>query len=88
MTAIKHYNAEHGTAIGIRKVKYLNNIVEQDHRAVKRVTRPMLAFKSFEAAQDTLAGVELMQMIKKRQMVVEDGGEGRTAAEQCYALAS
>jgi putative transposase len=38
--AIKSYNAEHGTAIEIRKIKYLNNIVEQDHRAVKRVTRP------------------------------------------------
>jgi putative transposase len=45
--AIKRYNQEHGTAIEIRQVKYLNNIVEQDHRAVKRVTRPMLGFKSF-----------------------------------------
>src|SRR5215470_5647209 len=45
--AIKRYNEEHGTAIAIRQVKYLNNIVEQDHRAVKRITRPMLGFKSF-----------------------------------------
>ena len=85
--AIKSYNEEHGTAIEIRKIKYLNNIVEQDHRAVKRVTRPMLGFKSFEAAQSTLAGVELMHMIKKRQLRVEAGDEGRTAAEQFYALA-
>src|SRR5262250_813059 len=42
--AIKSYNEAHGTAIIIRQVKYLNNIVEQDHRAVKRVTRPMLGF--------------------------------------------
>src|SRR5713101_7696825 len=35
--AIKSYNEEHGTAIAIRKIKYLNNIVEQDHRAVKRI---------------------------------------------------
>ena len=42
------YNEEYGTAIAIRQVKYLNNVVEQDHRAVKRVTRPMLGFKSFE----------------------------------------
>ena len=49
--AIRGYNEAHGTAIIIRQVKYLNNIVEQDHRAVKRVTRPMLGFKSFEAAQ-------------------------------------
>ncbi len=39
--AIKSYNEEHGTTIVIRKTKYLNNIVEQDHRGVKRVTRPM-----------------------------------------------
>ena len=56
--AIRRYNAEHGTAIVIRRVRYLNNILEQDHRTVKRVTRPMLGFKSFEAAQCTLAGVE------------------------------
>jgi hypothetical protein len=42
--AIKSYNEEHGTAIAIRQVKYLNNIVEQDHRAVKRITRPMLGW--------------------------------------------
>ena len=51
--AIKRYNQEYGTAIAIRQVKYLNNIVEQDHRGVKRVTRPMLGFKSFMAAQGT-----------------------------------
>jgi len=85
--AIKHYNAEHGTAIVIRQVKYLNNIVEQDHRGVKRVTRPMLGFKSFEAAQSTLVGIELLHMLRKGQL--EDGVEqGRTAAEQFYALAA
>jgi putative transposase len=51
--AIKTYNEEHGTAIVIRKTKDLNNIVEQDHRAIKRVTRPMLGFKAFDAAQAT-----------------------------------
>src|ERR671937_840999 len=86
--AIKSYNEAHGTAIVIRQVKYLNNIVEQDHRAVKRITRPMLGFKSFEAAQDTLVGIELMHMIKKRQLVVEEGDEGRTAAALCYSLAA
>src|SRR6185436_12833026 len=86
--AIKSYNEEHGTAIIIRKRKYLNNIVEQDHRAVKRVTRPMLGFKSFDAAQGTLVGIELMHMIKKRQMIMEDGEEGLTAAELFYSLAA
>src|SRR6266508_572354 len=55
--AIRSYNEVHGTAIVIRQVKYLNKVVEQDHRAVKRVTRPMLGFKAFEAAQRTLAGI-------------------------------
>jgi len=48
--AIRSYNKTHGTAIVIRQVKYLNNIAEQDHRIVTRVTRPMLGFKSFDTA--------------------------------------
>jgi putative transposase len=85
--AIKSYNEEHGTAIGIRQVKYLNNVVEQDHRGVKRVTRPTLGFKSFEAAQQTLVGIELMHMLRKGQM--DDGvGAGLSAAAQFYSLAA
>jgi putative transposase len=85
--AIKRYNEEHGTAIVIRQVKYLNNVVEQDHRGVKRVTRPMLGFKAFDAAQATLVGIELMHMLRKGQLA---GGSEQdlTAAEQFYALAS
>jgi len=86
--AIKSYNEAYGTNIIIRQIKYLNNIVEQDHRAVKRVTRPMLGFKSFEAAQDTLVGIELMHMIRKKQMVLEARDEGLTAAELFYSLAA
>jgi transposase-like protein len=86
--AIKSYNEDHGTSIEIRQIKYLNNIVEQDHRGVKRVTRPMLGFKAFDAAQNTLTGIELMRMIKKKQMVLDESEEGLTAAEQFYALAS
>ena len=86
--AIKRYNEENGTTIRIRQVQYLNNIVEQDHRAVKRVTRPMLGVKSFEAAQGTLVGIELMHMIKKRQMLMEAEDEGLTAAELFYSLAA
>ena len=48
----------------------------------------MLGFKSFDAAQRMLAGIELMHMIKKRQMEVKAGEEGCTAAEQFYALAA
>ena len=86
--AIKSYNEEHGTHIAIRQVKYLNNIVEQDHRGVKRITRPMLGFKAFEAAQDTLVGIELMHMIKKKQLRVGAGDEGLTAAALFYSLAA
>src|SRR5262249_46828221 len=85
--AIRGYNTEQGTAIIIRQVKYLNNVVEQDHRAVKRVTRPMLGFKAFDAAQCTLAGIELMPMLRKGQL--EEGAEqGLTSAAQFYSLAA
>jgi putative transposase len=86
--AIKRYNEEHGTSIEIRQIKYLTNMVEQDHRGVKRVTRPRLGFKSFAAAQDTLTGIELMHMLKTRQLVVEAGDEGLTAADLFYSLAA
>ena len=86
--AITSYNEEHGTAIEIRQIKYLNNIVEQDHRGVKRITCPMLGFKAFDAAHATLVGIELMHMIKKRQLVVEERDKGLTTAEQFYALAA
>ena len=86
--AIKSYNDEPGTAIISRQVKYLNNMVEQDHRGVKRVTRPMLGFKAFTAAQDTFVGIELRHMIKKRQMVVQEGDEGLITAEQFYSMAA
>ncbi len=72
--------------VEVRQIKYLNNIVEQDHRAVKRNTRPMLGFKSFRAAANVLAGSELMHMIRKGQMA-KPGCEGLSFAEQFYALA-
>jgi transposase-like protein len=52
----------------LRQVKYLNNIVEQDHRNVKRLTGPGLGFGSFWTARRTLAGYEAMAMIKKGQV--------------------
>jgi putative transposase len=70
----------------IRQVKYLNNIVEQDHRAVKRITIPMLGFKSFNATKSVLAGIELMHMIRKGQSQFS-GSEVLSCADQFYALA-
>ncbi|MBX3325697.1 MAG: IS6 family transposase [Nitrospira sp.] len=63
--AIQRYNGAHKTTIMIRHCKYLNNLVEQDHRAVKRMTRPMLGFKSLWTARCTLAGIEVMHSIRK-----------------------
>ena len=73
-------------AVEVRQIKYLNNIVEQDHRAVKRNTRPMLGFKSFRAAASVLAGIELMHMIRKGKMAITSC-EKMSFANQCYALA-
>ena len=70
--------------IEVRQVKYLNNIVEQDHRGVKGRTGPMLGFKSFQSARRTLAGVELVHMLRKRQHV--DSAE-LSPAEVFYSLA-
>src|SRR5215813_11452040 len=85
--AIKRDNAEHGTALVIRQVKYLNNIVEQDHKAVKRMTRPMLGFKAFWAARCTIAGMEVMHAIRKGQLVTPEHSR-QTPAEQFYSLAA
>ncbi|GHP00384.1 IS6 family transposase [Reticulibacter mediterranei] len=51
----------------LRQVKYLNNIIEQDHRFIKRLTKPGMGFFSFETAWRTLQGFEAMNMIRKGQ---------------------
>jgi hypothetical protein len=63
-------------------VKYLNNIIEQDHRAIKRVTKLMLNCKSFRGATGELAGEEL---IRKGQFAI-DGADAMLFAGQFYAL--
>ncbi len=84
--AIDQIIKDNDTSIVVRQVKYLNNIVEQDHRAVKRITKPMLGFKSFQSAKNILSGIELMHMIRKGQLMME-GAEKMSFAEQFYALA-
>ena len=64
---IQAINEESGSKIEIRQCKYLNNIVEQDHRRIKRRIRPMMGFKSFKSAKITIAGIEMMAMLKKSQ---------------------
>mgnify|MGYP003451107677 FL=1 len=83
--AIDEINANREKPMVVRQVKYLNNIVEQDHRAVKRITKPMLGFKSFQSAKNILAGIELMHMIRKGQIMME-GADKMSYAEQFYAL--
>jgi putative transposase len=86
LAALKAINAERETPIKIRQRKYLNNIVEQDHRAIKRRTRLMLGFKKFACARILLNGIELMHMIHKGQM--KNYGLERTHAELFYSLAA
>jgi putative transposase len=65
----------------------LNNIIEQDHRAIKRRTRPMLlGFKNFRCARILLGGIEVAHMIAKGQM--KDTGARQTFAGQFYSLAT
>ena len=54
----------------LRSSKYLNNLIEQDHRGIKSRTRPMLGFKNFDYAAITIAGVELLHRIRKGQFAL------------------
>lgn len=69
--------------IKILQAKYLNNIMEQDHRFIKKLTRPMLGFKSFSSAAATLKGIEVAHMIRKHQF----GKINLSAFQQFAALA-
>jgi putative transposase len=73
-----------GNMIKILQVKYLNNIIEQDHRFIKRITGPMLGFKAFHSAEATLTGIETAHMIRKGQL----HANGLTAFQQFAALAA
>src|SRR4051812_18667403 len=66
--AIKTYNKRTWSKIKIRQCKYLNNRVEGDHRFIKWRVQNMLGFKSFESASRTLAGIEMVRMIRKEQV--------------------
>jgi putative transposase len=87
LAALHAVNAERETPIKVRQVKYLNNVVEQDHRAIKRRTRPMLGFKDFDCARVILSGIEVMHMIKEGQMK-DFGKVPLSAAQQFYSLVS
>ena len=84
--AIKSVQTDSGADIELRQIKYLNNIVEQDHRAIKRIVRPMLGFKSFPCASILIAGIETMHMIRKGQFDCPKA-QASSAASQFYSLA-
>jgi hypothetical protein len=79
-------NARRALPMLVRQVKYLNNIVDQDHCAIKRLTKPMLNVKLFRAAGSVLAGIELMHMIRKGQFTI-DGADALSFLDQFSALA-
>ena len=66
-----------------QQIKYLNNIVEQDHRFIKKITKPMMGFKAFYSAKATIAGIETAHMIRKGQL----SDENISAYKQFMALA-
>jgi len=84
--AVHSLVADSGSAIVLRQSKYLNSPIEQDHRAIKRRTRPTMGFKSFRSTRRLIAGIELMYMIKEGQLHSPDG-QRPSAAEQFYSLA-
>jgi len=61
-------SGELGRRCRCRPVRYLNNIVEQDHRAIKRRVRASQGFRSFQSARRTIKGIEIMHMIRKGQV--------------------
>ena len=66
--------------VELRQVKYLNNLIEQDHRFIKRLTKPGMGFFSFETANRTLQGDEAMNMFRKGQVQGVDKGDVRGQA--------
>lgn len=87
LAGLQHVNCELSDTeqIIIRQVKYLNNMIEQDHRGIKRIVNPMLGFKNFTCAVATLAGIELCHMLRKGQNKLKGP---LSAWEQFYELAA
>jgi IS6 family transposase len=71
----------------IRQTEYLNKIVEQDHRFIKKITNPMLGFKSFQTAEETLAGIEAFHVLRKKQVEIEPASSSVEWNNQLFVLA-
>ena len=87
LSALKEVNNSQAEnkEIEIRQIKYLNNIVEQDHRFVKKIARQAKGFKSFKSAHATIKGIELHHMQRKKQF--KNAGS-MTVFQQFYNLAA
>lgn len=85
--AVRALVADSGVDIELRQCKYLNHIVEQNHRAIKRRTRPMMGYKSFGSAVKIIAGIETLHMVKKGQLGCSSG-LAFSAADYFYSLAT
>jgi putative transposase len=84
--AIRSFNVDACVDVELRQSKHLNNIVEQDHRAVKRITSAMLGFKSLWSAQKLIAGIETMHRVKTGKLHCPSG-QPMSAADQFDSLA-
>ena len=73
-----------GRPITIRSSKYLNDLIEQDHRAIKSRVGPMLGFKDFVSAQITLAGVELLHRIRQGPFALRKLGVAKKKAPEIW----
>jgi transposase-like protein len=71
--------------VRVRSSKYLNNVIEQDHRRIKQRLRPMLGFKRFETAAVTIRGIELAAKIKKQQFNLKPVTGNATTAPELWA---
>lgn len=85
--AVESVKADACVDILMRQNKYLNNIIEQDRRGVKRVLQPMLGFIFFWSARILITGIKTMHMNKKGQMNCP-GSQTISAASQFYSLAA
>ncbi len=65
----------------LRQNKYLNNLVEQDHRFIKRLTKPGMGFHSFNTARRALRGFEAMNMLRKGQVMKVEKGDVKARTE-------
>ncbi len=70
-----------GKSVEILQIKYLNNILEQDHHFIKKITKPVLGFKTFHSASATITGIEVAHMIRKNQFANNNRGPFKVFAK-------